>query len=178
VPGAGRHGPAGAVPLHEAQAHEEQLVGAQVAVGARLGRGGGEIVVLVAGVLGAVKYLQIKTMIDAPKPSEVVSVATAVAQEASWPDTLLAVGSVSPAQGVTVSPEIAGKVSEIAFESGATVNQGDLLLRLDTKGHERFVQSGEFVARYTGGEANVAAALSQWGVDAFAVSKVPDHELG
>ena len=54
---------------------------------------------------------------------------------------------------------------------------GDLLL-LDTKGHERFVQSGEFVARYTGGEANVAAALSQWGVDAFAVSKVPDHELG
>ena len=90
------------------------------------------IVLLVTGVLATVKILQIKTLIHTPKPAEVVTVATAVAQAASWPDTLLAVGSVSPAQGVTVSPEIAGKVSEIAFESGATVNQGDLLLRLDT----------------------------------------------
>lgn len=55
---------------------------------------------------------------------------------------------------------------------------GDLLLRLDTKGHDRFVQSGEFGARYTGGEANVAAELAQWGVDTFAVSKVPDHAIG
>jgi multidrug efflux pump subunit AcrA (membrane-fusion protein) len=31
-----------------------------------------------------------------------------------------AVGSVNAAQGVTVAPEIAGTVSEIAFESGAT----------------------------------------------------------
>jgi 2-dehydro-3-deoxygluconokinase len=55
---------------------------------------------------------------------------------------------------------------------------GELLLRLDTPGHERFVQAESFRARYTGGEANVAAALAQWGVPAFAVSKVPDHELG
>jgi 2-dehydro-3-deoxygluconokinase len=55
---------------------------------------------------------------------------------------------------------------------------GELLLRLDTPGHERFVQAESFVARYTGGEANVAAALSQWGVEARAVSKVPDNEIG
>jgi len=55
---------------------------------------------------------------------------------------------------------------------------GELLLRLDARGHERFVQSESFVARYTGGEANVAASLSQWGIDTFAVSKVPDHEIG
>jgi 2-dehydro-3-deoxygluconokinase len=55
---------------------------------------------------------------------------------------------------------------------------GELLLRLDTKGHERFVQAGEFTARYTGGEANVAAALAQWGHEALAVSKVPAHEIG
>ncbi len=55
---------------------------------------------------------------------------------------------------------------------------GELLLRLDAKGHERFVQAQEFVARYTGGEANVAAALAQWGVETFAVSKVPAHEIG
>jgi len=55
---------------------------------------------------------------------------------------------------------------------------GELLLRLNTKGHERFVQAAEFTARYTGGEANVAAALALWGHEAFAVSKVPAHEIG
>lgn len=55
---------------------------------------------------------------------------------------------------------------------------GELLLRLDTKGFERFVQAGEFTARYTGGEANVAAALALWGHTTFAVSKVPSHEMG
>jgi 2-dehydro-3-deoxygluconokinase len=55
---------------------------------------------------------------------------------------------------------------------------GELLLRLDTKGYERFVQAGELTARYTGGEANVAASLAQWGHEALAVSKVPAHEIG
>jgi 2-dehydro-3-deoxygluconokinase len=55
---------------------------------------------------------------------------------------------------------------------------GELLLRLDTKGFERFVQAGEFTARFTGGEANVAAALALWGHRAAAVSKVPAHEIG
>jgi 2-dehydro-3-deoxygluconokinase len=55
---------------------------------------------------------------------------------------------------------------------------GELLLRLDTKGHERFVQAETLGAHYTGGEANVAAALSQWGAETFAVSKVPAHEIG
>lgn len=60
----------------------------------------------------------------------------------------------------------------------SVVTFGELLLRLDTRGYERFVQSDGFVARYTGGEANVAAELAQWGVETFAVSKVPDHEIG
>ncbi|MBM4090888.1 MAG: sugar kinase [Planctomycetes bacterium] len=55
---------------------------------------------------------------------------------------------------------------------------GELLLRLDTPGHDRFVQAEQFAARYTGGEANVAVALAQWGLETFAVSKVPAHEIG
>jgi 2-dehydro-3-deoxygluconokinase len=55
---------------------------------------------------------------------------------------------------------------------------GELLLRLDTKGYERLVQAGEFTARFTGGEANVAASLALWGHEATAVSKVPTHEIG
>ena len=54
---------------------------------------------------------------------------------------------------------------------------GELLLRLDT-GHERFVQAGSFKAYFTGAEANAGASLANWGYDVFAVSRVPDHEIG
>ena len=40
---------------------------------------------------------------------------------------------------------------------------GELLMRLDPRGHERFVQAGEFQVRYTGGEANAAALLTALG---------------
>jgi 2-dehydro-3-deoxygluconokinase len=49
---------------------------------------------------------------------------------------------------------------------------------LTTKHYERFVQAESFDARYTGAEANVAVSLAHWGIEAFAVSKVPDHEIG
>jgi len=92
------------------------------------------IVVVVASGLAAVKALQIKTLIGsaalfAPPPE---TIASAVAHEEKWPDTLPAVGSVSAVQGVKVAPEIGGMVTEIAFESGAFVKPGDLLVRLDT----------------------------------------------
>jgi membrane fusion protein (multidrug efflux system) len=92
------------------------------------------IVITVGGGLGLVKTLQIRALIASaslftPPPE---TIATAVVNQENWQDTLSAVGSVSPAQGVIVSPEIAGKVTEIAFESGATVKQGDLLVKLDT----------------------------------------------
>lgn len=58
------------------------------------------------------------------------------------------------------------------------VGFGELLLRLDTKGHSRFVQAEEFTARYTGAEANVAVSLSIFGWAAWVVSKVPAHEIG
>jgi len=103
------------------------------------------IVVVVAGGLAAVKVLQIKTLIGsaalfAPPPE---TIASAVAHEENWPDTLPAVGSVSAAQGVTVAPEIAGTVTEIAFESGATVQQGDLLLKLDTSSEDAQLRAAE-----------------------------------
>jgi len=103
------------------------------------------IVVAVAGGLAAVKALQIKTLIASkamflPPPE---TVATAIARAENWPDTLPAVGSVSAAQGVTVAPEIAGTVTEIAFESGASVQPGDLLVRLDTSSEEAQLRAAE-----------------------------------
>ncbi len=63
-------------------------------------------------------------------------------------------------------------------KTSRVVTFGELLLRLDSPGHQRLVQAESFTARYTGGEANAAAELAQWGVATYAVSKVPDHEIG
>ena len=58
------------------------------------------------------------------------------------------------------------------------VTLGEIMLRLTPSGYDRFVQTASFEAHYGGAEANVAAALANWGEDALFVSKVPDHEIG
>lgn len=58
------------------------------------------------------------------------------------------------------------------------VTFGEIMLRLNPEGYGRFVQSGKFEATYAGGEANVAVSLSNYGLDAYFVSKVPAHEIG
>lgn len=94
------------------------------------------IVAVVFTVLAGIKTLEIRKLMSANMLPPPDTVATTVAREETWPDTLSAVGSVSAAQGVIVAPEIAGTVTEIAFESGATVNRGDLLVKLDTTSEE------------------------------------------
>jgi membrane fusion protein (multidrug efflux system) len=104
-------------------------------------------VIVLAIVLGlsGVKAWQIHTMLTAASasapPPETIS--SAVAHEEQWPDTLTAIGSVNAAQGVTLAPEIVGTVSEIAFESGAVVAKGDLLVRLDTSLEEAQLRAVE-----------------------------------
>ena len=103
------------------------------------------IVVIITGGLVTVKALQIKTLIGfvatfAPPPE---AVATALAKVENWADTLPAIGSVTAEQGVTVAPEIAGTVTAIHFESGATVKPGDLLIQLDTSTEEAQLRAAE-----------------------------------
>jgi membrane fusion protein, multidrug efflux system len=92
------------------------------------------LVLLVVGGLAGVKALQIRQLMAAGKsftqPPETVS--SAVVHEEKWQSTLTAIGSIAAVQGVTVTPELPGTITEIAFEAGAVVNKGDLLVRLDT----------------------------------------------
>ena len=55
---------------------------------------------------------------------------------------------------------------------------GEIMMRLNPEGYNRFVQANKFEASYAGGEANVAVSLANYGVDAAFVSKVPAHEIG
>ncbi len=85
--------------------------------------------------LGFVKFRQIQEAIAQnaafqPPPD---AVTTIVAKHEKWPATLNAIGTVAAVQGVTVSADLPGIVSRIAFESGASVREGDLLVQLDTR---------------------------------------------
>ena len=61
------------------------------------------------------------------------AVTTIVADETEWPDTLNAIGSVEAVQGVVVSADLAGTIDRIAFDSGKSVRQGEVLVQLDTR---------------------------------------------
>ncbi|MEZ4906469.1 MAG: sugar kinase [Saprospiraceae bacterium] len=58
------------------------------------------------------------------------------------------------------------------------VTLGEIMLRLSTPDHSRFVQSDSFDVTYGGGEANVAASLCNYGLNGVFVSKVPDNPIG
>lgn len=104
----------------------------------------GIILVLVTfAVLAGVYALMIVKIVGAKIPPLVETISSSVARQENWQDTLTAVGSVNAEQGVMVSPEIAGTVSEIAFESGAAVNKGDLLVKLDTSSEEAQLRGAE-----------------------------------
>ena len=58
------------------------------------------------------------------------------------------------------------------------VTFGEIMMRLNPEGYQRFVQAEKFEASYAGGEANVAVSLANYGLDASFVTKLPDNPLG
>lgn len=96
-------------------------------------------------VLGGVKALQVKKAIAeyasfAPPPEAVTSL---IAKEEEWVPSLRAVGSTAAVQGVTVSTDEPGIVQKIAFESGQTVKEGDLLVQLEVSQEQAQLRSAE-----------------------------------
>lgn len=102
-------------------------------------------VFLVIGILAFIKVKQIKAAIAmgalmAPPPDMVT---TMVVKPQSWQPVLSAVGSLRAVNGVTVSTDLAGIISELAMESGTSVKKGDLLVQLDTTQEEAQLRSAE-----------------------------------
>ncbi len=92
----------------------------------------------VFAILAGVKAGQIVTMVRAgesfvPPPQAVTS---AKVETAEWEATRSAVGTLVAVEGVTIAAEVPGRVREIAFQSGATVRRGEVLVRLDTSAEE------------------------------------------
>jgi len=102
-------------------------------------------VLLLLSALGGIKFLQINRMIAQGKefapPPTVVTAAPARAIE--WEQRLTAVGSLEAVQGVTVTAELSGKVVQIAFEPGAHVEAGDLLVQQDISSERAQLRADE-----------------------------------
>ena len=103
------------------------------------------LTVLVIAGIAFWKYRTIKAGMAmgakfAPPPA---AVTTLVVKPQTWQPVLSAVGSMKAVNGVTVSTDMAGIVSEIAFESGTSVKKGELLVKLDTAQEEAQLRSSE-----------------------------------
>jgi membrane fusion protein (multidrug efflux system) len=100
---------------------------------------------LLVGVLGGIKGLQIGRMIAQgsqfrPPPE---TVTTAGVRADDWETLITAVGSLEAVQGVTVTAELSGKIVQIAFEPGSRVAAGDLLVQQDTASEAAQLRAAE-----------------------------------
>ncbi|MGA9537191.1 MAG: efflux RND transporter periplasmic adaptor subunit [Desulfobacterales bacterium] len=100
---------------------------------------------VVVGILGGIKGLQIEKMIAQGKqfspPPEPVT--TAVARKEMWESLLTAVGSLEAVQGVIVTAELSGKVERIGFEPGTKVKTGELLVQQDISAENAQLRAAE-----------------------------------
>ncbi len=91
-------------------------------------------VIAFLALIGGFKFFQIKAAMSQggwqPPPE---AVTTVIAKQEEWNTTLNAIGTVAAVNGVTVSADLPGVVAAIDFDSGRSVNQGNVLVRLDTK---------------------------------------------
>lgn len=133
---------------------------------------------VIAGSLFFIKISQFKAMGAAGAamvmPPTTVT-ATPVKPE-SWGDSISAPGSLEAVQGVTVAAETPGKVVRIAFEPGAAVKAGDLLIQLDTTTEEAQLQAAEATAALARANLNRANELRQSNTNSLAELDAADAQ--
>ena len=108
-------------------------------------------VLVLIGILGGIKGLQIQRMIaigsqSTPLPE---TVTTAVVRSESWEALITSVGSLEAVQGVMLTAELPGKVVRIDFEPGTKVRAGDLLLQQDTSSEEALLRAAKATVALT-----------------------------
>ena len=123
-------------------------------------------VALFLGAIGTVKFRQIQAgaaqAASFQPPPEAVT--TIVAREAQWPATIGAIGTVEAVHGVTVSADLSGIVEAITFESGRTVQSGELLVRLDTRQERAQLAAAEAQGELTRLNLDRARGLRDQGI--------------
>ncbi len=102
------------------------------------------VALAVAGI-GYAKFRQIQAAIAmgksfAPPPS---AVTTLVLSPQRWEPVVRVIGTLKAVQGVTVSTDLAGIISEIGFESGIPVKKGALLVQLNSDSEHALLSAAQ-----------------------------------
>ncbi|MDX1633594.1 MAG: efflux RND transporter periplasmic adaptor subunit [Marinobacter sp.] len=89
--------------------------------------------VVLGGIFGYKFYQfgQMQEQFSQPQPPAIVSATTAETQ--SWLPAIKSVGSIEAVNGIRIANEVPGVVEAINFESGDTVDAGDVLIRLNAE---------------------------------------------
>jgi membrane fusion protein (multidrug efflux system) len=107
---------------------------------------------LLVGAITYTKLGQFTAMGEAAQnmvlPPETVT--AMMVQDQQWEQTIIATATVTAVQGVNVSAETSGRVTQIDFKSGSLAKKGDVLIKLDTASEDAQLAS-----------ANATAALAK-----------------
>jgi membrane fusion protein (multidrug efflux system) len=116
--------------------------------------------------LGDIKYRQVQAAIaqysSFQPPPEAVT--TVIARRQEWPANYAAIGTVTAARGVTVSADLPGIVARIAFESGKTARQGEVLVELDVRQEQAQLEAAQAQQKLAGLNFDRAKGLLKDGV--------------
>lgn len=101
-------------------------------------------VVVVVAILAALKFNSIYQQIQqfqAPKPA--INVETELARRMDWQSRLPAIGTLKASQGIDLSVEIAGTITDVQFRSGEKVSKGQAMVLLDSEMEQASLASAE-----------------------------------
>jgi membrane fusion protein, multidrug efflux system len=99
---------------------------------------------MLGAVIGGIVFIKAKQFAGGPPPQMPASVVTsALAREDVWEVSRPSVGTLRADHGVQVAGEAGGVVERIAFESGARVKAGDILVELNTEIERAQLQAAE-----------------------------------
>lgn len=113
----------------------------------------------IGGGLAYWKYRGIQAAMNAPPMPEMPeSVRIVEARTIQYQPTARLSGTVIALESVIISNEVAGTVNEVLFESGASVEAGQVLVRLDTSTEEADLSAAE--ASHRVAEASIRTADS------------------
>lgn len=113
------------------------------------------LVVVGAGVYAARHWKKPEAGMQGPPP---VAVDIVQAKQETWQPTGRLVGTVIAKRSVNLSNEIVGVVTEVGFDSGAIVEPGQVLLKLDAKTELADLAAAEAAQRLAAAAIEVAEA--------------------
>jgi len=93
------------------------------------------VILLLGAILGGIfgyKFYQFGQMKENMGPPPPAQISVVEAESEYWTPAIKAVGSITAVNGIEIANEVPGVIESIEFESGDTVKQGDVLVRINS----------------------------------------------